>query len=429
MRILFLCHGHPALQAGGTEIAAHALFRALRRLPGIEGAFVAGASALHRPASPGTAIQAIGGAEDEMLLWTAGFDRFLLSQTDLHGVAPALGELLETLRPDVVHLHHLLLLGADLLPLIRRIRPQAKLVLTLHDYYAICAHEGTMLTTDGRLCAAASPDACARCLPERGATGFRLREVALRQLLGLVDAFIAPSRFLADRYRAWGLPSSRLHVLANGLADEPAVPHRAAGEARRDRFAFFGHINRFKGATLLLQAAARLAAAGVAHRIDLHGGSAYQTPEFLSGFQRLLDAAPGAAHHGAYDRAMLPRLMAEADWVVVPSLWWENAPLVIQEAARHRRPVIAADIGGMAEMVRHETDGLLFRAGDARALAEALARAADDAPLWARLAEGCLAPPSAEASAARHLALYRALGAAAPRARRRAAAPAGRLAA
>lgn len=408
MRILFLCHGHPSLQAGGTEIAAHALFRALRAMPGVDGAFVAGASALHRPQSPGTAIQAIGQAADEMLLWTAGFDRFALSQTDMHGMAPALVELLETLRPDVVHLHHLLLLGADVLPLIRRIRPQAKIVLTLHDYYAICAHEGTMLTTDGRLCAAAGADACARCLPDRSATDFRLREVALRQLLGLVDAFVSPSRFLADRYLAWGLPAARMHVIANGLPEEPQVAHRTT-TGRRNRFAFFGHVNRFKGSTLLLQAAARLAADGVDHRIDLHGGTAFQTPEFLAGFQRLLEAAPGAVHHGAYDRAALPRLMADADWVVVPSLWWENAPLVIQEAGRHRRPVIAADIGGMAEMVRHESDGLLFRAGDARALADAMTRAAGDKALWARLARARRAPPTAAESAARHLAFYQGL--------------------
>ena len=406
MRILFLCHGHPALQAGGTEIAAHALFRAMRARPGIEGAFVAGCSALHRPQSPGTAIQAIGEAADELLLWTAGFDRFALSQTDLHGVAPALGELLETLRPDVVHLHHLLLIGAESLQLIRRTRPQARIVMTLHDYYPICAHDGTMLTSDGSLCGQASPDACARCLPDRSATDFRLREVALRQMLGLVDLFIAPSRFLKERYVAWGIEASRVSVLRNGLPDEAPVAHRDAGEARRDRFAFFGHINRFKGATLLLQAAARLDQEGVAHRVDLHGGATFQAPEFLASFAALLDAAPGARHHGAYARASLSRLMATADWVVVPSLWWENAPLVIQEAQRHRRPVIAADIGGMAEMVTHGTDGLLFRAGDARALADTMREAAADAPLWARLVQGIRPPLSVEDAAAEHLALY-----------------------
>ena len=43
--------------------------------------------------------------------------------------------------------------------------------------------------------------------------------------------------------------------------------------------------------------------------------------------------------------------MSEIDWVVVPSRWWENSPLVIQEAFMHGRPVICSGIGGMAEKV------------------------------------------------------------------------------
>ena len=55
----------------------------------------------------------------------------------------------------------------------------------------------------------------------------------------------------------------------------------------------------------------------------------------------------------------------DADWVVMPSVWWENAPLVIAEAHAHGRPVICSNIGGMAESVRHGVDGLHFPAGDA----------------------------------------------------------------
>ena len=55
---------------------------------------------------------------------------------------------------------------------------------------------------------------------------------------------------------------------------------------------------------------------------------------------------------GPYDHDRdLPRLMSEIDWVLVPSVWWENSPLVIQEAFQHGRPVICSDIGGMAEQV------------------------------------------------------------------------------
>ena len=76
----------------------------------------------------------------------------------------------------------------------------------------------------------------------------------------------------------------------------------------------------------------------------------------------MIKASAGGGGKGmriAYSRDEVPGLMAEIDWVVMPSIWWENAPLVIQEAFQHRRPPIVSAIGGMAEMVRSEIDGLL----------------------------------------------------------------------
>jgi glycosyltransferase involved in cell wall biosynthesis len=81
-------------------------------------------------------------------------------------------------------------------------------------------------------------------------------------------------------------------------------------------------------------------------------------------------------------------LLADVDWVVVPSVWYENAPLVIQEAFQHGRPVICSDIGGMAEKVTDGVDGLHFRAGDARDLAATLQRAVTSPGLWERLSAG-----------------------------------------
>ncbi len=98
--------------------------------------------------------------------------------------------------------------------------------------------------------------------------------------------------------------------------------------------------------------------------------------------------------------------MAEVDWVVMPSIWYENAPLVIQEAFQHRRPVIASGIGGMAEMVRDGVDGLHVRPGDPAALAAALQRAAGDNGLWQRLVENIEPSPGMEDCARTHLALF-----------------------
>jgi glycosyltransferase involved in cell wall biosynthesis len=421
LRILFLCHSHPDLQAGGTEIFSLDLFRELRSRDGMMGAYLAGTSVGQRPVAPGTAFQAVGAAADELLMWTAGFDSFYLSQTDLHGVVPEFGSLLRKLQPDVVHVHHTLQLGMELMPMIKRVLPNARIVMTLHDFYSICANDGQMQTTAGLPCSAASIDACHRCFPDRPATDFRLRELQVRGALRAVNKFISPSSFLRDRFIAWGIAPDAIEVIRNGLPARPRAAARQTLDGRRDRFGFFGHINKFKGATVALDASARLTRSGVAHQISLNGSSKYQAQDTLDAFAKSLDSAADAVHRGAYARDEQTRLIADVDWVIVPSVWWENAPLVIQEAFAHGRPVICSDVGGMAESVGNEIDGLHFSRGDARSLAQIMRRAIEQPELWQRLVDGIRPVRTIQDAADEHLAVYNSLISSASAPRRRAA--------
>lgn len=410
LRVLMVCHNHPSLHPGGTEIFAHDLFGALKAGGTVEALFLACTNRVHREAKPGTCFQTVGPAADEVVLWTGHFDRFFLSQRDLLGIVPELTELLQGFRPDVVHVHHVLLLGVELLFLIRRVLPRARLVFTLHDYYPICVHDGQMVKTDTfALCRGASPDACHACFPETPPDRFVLREKHIKTMFGLVDTFVAPSRFLRQRYVEWGLPAERIVVLGNGrpAVPEPAPPRPADGP--RGVFGYFGNLNPFKGATVALAAMRHLVEAGDDRaRLVVHGGMPFQSDAFRDGFAAALaPVAHRVTHRGPYERAELPGLFAAVDWVVVPSIWWENAPLVILEAFQHRRPVICSDIGGMAEHVRDGVDGLHFRAGDPAALAAVMRRAIDEPGLWDRLAAGIPRVPTIEDCAAAHLRLYR----------------------
>jgi glycosyltransferase involved in cell wall biosynthesis len=111
--------------------------------------------------------------------------------------------------------------------------------------------------------------------------------------------------------------------------------------------------------------------------------------EYVREVKQKLDECRGRVLlRGAYTQEELPSRLRDVAWVVVPSIWWENSPLVIQEAFMHRRPVITSNIGGMAEKVTDGVDGLHFRAGDPVHLAEVLAQAAGNDELWQRLHSG-----------------------------------------
>lgn len=407
-RVLLIAHNHPSLHPGGTEIFAHDLFRSLKSA-GAQALFLACTNGVHRDQKPGTNFQTIGRSADEVVLWAGHFDRFYQSQVDLHGIVPDLSGLLRAFKPDIVHVHHLLLLGVEMLFLIRRVLPEAKIVYTLHDYYPICANEGQMVTVGAReLCHRATPDACHRCFPDRTPDKFVLREKHLKSLFELVDRFLAPSRFLRDRYVAWGLPADRIEVVPNGRP--PAAVHEAPRrDGRHDVFGYFGNLSPFKGVTVAIDAARRLLDAGDDRfTLEIHGGAPFQTEEFRAGVAEGIAACRGrAVAHGPYRREEMAGLLSRVDWAVMPSIWWENAPLVIQEAFQQGRPVICSDIGGMAEAVRDGVDGLHFRAGDAADLARVMKRAADEPDLWERLAAGVPSVPTIAGTAARHLALYR----------------------
>lgn len=120
-RILYVCHGHPDLVSGGTEIVAHDLFRAVRQRPGWQAMSLGCVSPLHREPRQGTRFQGIGRSADEMLLWVGPFDRFLLAQTETRTFVDAMTELLRSFRPDIVHFHHLLRVGLEALPLVKRV--------------------------------------------------------------------------------------------------------------------------------------------------------------------------------------------------------------------------------------------------------------------------------------------------------------------
>jgi glycosyltransferase involved in cell wall biosynthesis len=208
-----------------------------------------------------------------------------------------------------------------------------------------------------------------------------------------------------------GLPASRIHLVENALPDRLASPPREDRPRRRGKFAFFGQINPYKWLDLLLEAIALVApGAWEGCSLAVHGsGLERQPPAFRARLEDLLKAAGDRVTLlGPYRNSEVAALMSEADWLVVPSIWWENSPVVIQEAFASNLPVIAANLGGMAEKVRDGIDGMLFRARDPHDLARVLVDASNP-QRWEASRSAIKPPPPARTVAEIHVALYRGL--------------------
>lgn len=405
LRVLIATPGHPDHVPGGTDIAARDLVRALRASGRAEAVLVAGVTRLHREPPGDQLLLAAEGADDEILIFAGAYDRFLMSRQDAAALHDAWARILRRTRPDIVHLHGLDRLGADIVALIRRLRPRARIVLTLHDFAPICFNGGLMRRPgDGGLCERASAAACARCFPEHSIERFRMRELHLRATLLAVDQLFAPSRFLAERFVRWGIPAERIVVVPNAAAATAATA--APSPDRQGVFGFFGNLVPHKGILTLLEALRQARAGGDDLRLEVHGAAPFPEPGFEAALAEARRDAQGVTWHGGFGRDELAARMAGVGWVVVPSAWWENAPLVVLEAFRHGRPVICSGIGGMAELVPDGIAGLHVPPGDPPALARALRRAATEPGLWARLREGIPAVMDHAAWAERHLGLY-----------------------
>ncbi len=418
MKVLVVSVFHPELVRGGAQQIAWELFEGLKAVPGVSPVLLASTDrSLPALYKSGACITGFDGRPDEFLFLTNELDPWWHKCSDPR-LVEAFASFLTQIRPDVVHFHHFMTFGVELLTLTRRVLPTCKIVFTLHEFLAMCTANGHMVRPlDGSLCDTATPVRCHQCFPDISPEMFFLRAAYMRAHLSAVDVFTTPSRFMQERFVRWGLPAEKLRQVPNG--QDPPQGAGAAEKKRRqrNRFGFFGQLVDAKGVWLLLQAVDLLRADGFsAFTVEINGDNLRyasdarraETERFIAAEVARPRSDRNVTFNGPYHRALIAGRMARVDWCVVPSVWWENSPVVIGEAWSFGRPVIAADVGGQAEMVTPERDGLLFAFADARSLADTLRRAATEAGLWDRLASGIAPPPGRTAMVERFLGVYRA---------------------
>jgi hypothetical protein len=138
-------HMDPRLSKGGAEIAAFQLYDQLLSTGDIEGWFL---SAAPNKLERRDGVVFAQPFDARSYIYAGGrFDHFLHANMDAPFFEHA-RRLFREIEPDIVHFHHYTNFGVELLGIVKEVAPNAKIVLTLHEFLAICHHYGQMVKRD-----------------------------------------------------------------------------------------------------------------------------------------------------------------------------------------------------------------------------------------------------------------------------------------
>jgi glycosyltransferase involved in cell wall biosynthesis len=238
-------------------------------------------------------------------------------------------------------------------------------VQTLHNFRLICP--GSLLFRDGKICT----DCLGRAAPlpaighacyrgSRAGSAAVAGMITTHRLLGtwdrMVDRYVALTQFQRRTLIQGGLPADRIVVKPNAVEHDPGP-----GEHGGDYALFVGRLSPEKGVATLVEAWRHVTSVPlkVVGTGPLEGEARRAASELAS-----------VEYLGGRSRDDVLALMKEARFLVVPSLWYEAFPMVIAEAFAVGLPVIASDLGSLAEIVEHGRTGRLSRPGDPASLAE-----------------------------------------------------------
>lgn len=419
MKVLLIIHGFPPRQAAGSEIYTWMLANQLSQRDDVT---VLTRTADSRLEEYAVSVERVENFNVLSINNTLKYRKSFSDKYVNHHIGALFSTILTEQKPDVVHIGHLIGLSTTIIDEIKK--NDIPIVYTLHDFWLICP-TGRFIKEHSTVCHAPSILECKKCLApqllvNRGSnrlirytkkvtgkygiarrayghleklyknySAFRVRRPKpkldgeiikrrerMQRIFELVDCFIAPSTFLLKKYTSLGLPANKVIHLDYGFHTEPFKGIKRK-KSEKLRLGYIGTLIPPKGVHVLLGAFSKITSPRVELRI--HGAFNEQHDEYRSYSNRLkaLFHQKNVIWYGGYENHMLNRILSEIDLLIVPSIWYENSPLVIHEAFMAQIPVITSNAGGMAELVQHGVNGFLFEMGDENDLMRYIQRIID----------------------------------------------------
>ncbi|HUJ10289.1 MAG TPA: glycosyltransferase [Verrucomicrobiae bacterium] len=417
---------------GGTEVYVDGLARDLLEM-GVETVVAAPATVSGSHSLNGLRVRRFavcGGSVDLRQLYGEG---------DPHAAAE-FEEILDDEKADLLHLHAFTQ-GASIRLLRAAKKRRLPVVFTYHTPTVSC-QRGTLLRWGKEFCdgkmsvrecagctlhglglnqpaawlAGALPPAVGRSLGNAGLHGgiwtalrmselVALRQATFRSLSAEADRIVAVCRWVRDLLLLNDIPAEKITLcrhgirLAEGARTKPAAPLRDPRGPLR--VAFFGRLDPTKGVHVLIQA--WRAAPSMNAQLDIYGVVQSAANKQYSQRVRLLaNEDPRINFCEPLPTGQVVIRLRDYDVLAVPSQWLETGPLVALEAFAAGTPVIGWNIGGIAEIVQHQVNGLLIEPDAPRSWVDVLQALAADRTLLAKLKAG-VRPPRTSAQIAREM--------------------------
>ena len=292
---------------------------------------------------------------------------------------------LQDFKPDVIHLNNF---NYQITPsIIYEIRKWEKkqgkrkaIIYTAHDYQWVCPNHMMMIPSTGERCFQCRDGKFINCVRNRC-----IHNSKIKSLLGMIeagfyyhlktyqkiDAVICPSKFMEKQLETIMLLEGKLKIAYNFI-DNKFLPEAV----KKNYVLYFGRYSEEKGVRTLLEACRTLP------EIPFVFAGSGPLEEELSSYNNICNM-------GFLKGDELKKVIREARFVVFPSEWYENCPFTVMEAQSYGTPIIAADIGGVSELLEDGVTGELFEVGNVEELVRKIDRLWKEEALCLRYTDNC----------------------------------------
>lgn len=304
--------------------------------------------------------------------------------------------LLTKIKPDIIHYQHIMHLSPELIEIGNSLKiPQ---LITLNDFWF-----QTMLfnriSSDDKLMLDFTDEAASLDLAKIYGTGFfyssktskknkfhikmmikkilykfykkifyfteieeylekiKLRNFMMRQGLRLTDLIIFPTLFLYQEFSKWGFEAKKTLVSSHGINTEIFTNNVNKTKSPFLRFGFIGSIIPSKGLDILLKAWSKVIGTNIQLKIY---GNLDTNKKYKKEIMKLRKNCKNVKFLGTFPPNKIADIFSGIDVLIIPSRWFENAPLVLRNALLSKTPVIATNLGSLIELVNEKKSGLLF---------------------------------------------------------------------